>query len=88
MAFPYRRILNPFDLDENSMEAVEVAAAFARQNDGAVILLHVISAFPIPRGSMNDTTSGLPTHTISKTRPARNSKKSHASTCKASIVSF
>ena len=33
MTFPYRRILNPIDFDTNSMEAVEVAAGFARQNE-------------------------------------------------------
>jgi nucleotide-binding universal stress UspA family protein/predicted transcriptional regulator len=41
MAFPYRRILNPVDFDENSMAATETAAQFARQNDGTVFLLHV-----------------------------------------------
>ena len=66
MAFPYRRILNPIDFDENSMKAVEVAAGFARQNDGTVILLHVIPAFPIPPGPLHDTTSGLSTHTIAE----------------------
>ena len=66
MTFPYRRILNPIDFDENSMEAVEVAAEFARQNDGTVILLHVIPAFPIPRGPLDDATGGLATHTIAE----------------------
>src|SRR5580700_10112192 len=66
MTFPYRRILNPIDFDENSMEAVEVAAGFARQNDGTVILLHVIPAFPIPRGPLDDATGGLAIHTIAE----------------------
>ena len=42
MAFPYRRILNPVDFEENSIRAVEVAAGFARQNDGTVVLLYVV----------------------------------------------
>jgi universal stress protein A len=66
MAFPYRRILNPIEFDGNSMEAVEVAAGFARQNDGTVLLLHVIPAFPFPRGPLDDATGGLPTHTIAE----------------------
>jgi nucleotide-binding universal stress UspA family protein len=66
MTFPCRRILNPIDFDDNSMEAVEVAAGFARQNDGTVILLHVIPAFPITRGPLDDTTGGLPSHTIAE----------------------
>lgn len=64
MAFPYRRILNPIDLDENSIKSIEVAAEFARQNDGTVILLHVIPAFPISRCSLDNTSGGLPTSTI------------------------
>jgi nucleotide-binding universal stress UspA family protein len=66
MAFPYRRILNPVDFDENSMEAVEAASEFARQNDGTVILLHVIPAFPVPRGPLDDATGGLPTYKIAE----------------------
>jgi nucleotide-binding universal stress UspA family protein len=59
--------LNPIDFDENSMKAVEVAAGFARQNDGtAAILLHVVPLFPIPCGSLADTTSGLPTYKITE----------------------
>jgi nucleotide-binding universal stress UspA family protein len=48
------------------MKAVEVAAGFARQNDGTVILLHVIPAFPISPGQLDDETGGLPTHTIAE----------------------
>ena len=48
MAFPYRRILNPVDFEENSIRAVEVAAEFARQNDGTVILLYVVPTFVQP----------------------------------------
>lgn len=50
MAFPYRRILNPVDFEENSVRAAEVAAALARQNDGAVFLLHVFPMVPPPAG--------------------------------------
>ena len=38
-AIPYRRILTPVDFDENSLRAVEIAAEFARQNDGTVFLV-------------------------------------------------
>jgi nucleotide-binding universal stress UspA family protein len=31
-----------------------------------VILLHVIPAFPFPRGPLEDTTGGLPTHKIAE----------------------
>ena len=48
MAFPYRRILNPVDFEENSIRAVEVAAEFARQNDGTVVLLYVVPTFVQP----------------------------------------
>ena len=48
MAFPYRRILNPVDFEENSIRAVEVAAEFARQNEGTVVLLHVVPTFVQP----------------------------------------
>jgi nucleotide-binding universal stress UspA family protein/predicted transcriptional regulator len=42
MAFPYRRILNPVDFDENSINAVKMAAQFAEYNDGTVFLFHVV----------------------------------------------
>ena len=45
MAFPFKRILNPIDFDDNSMAAVELAAKLARQNDGTAFLLHVV---PLP----------------------------------------
>jgi len=50
MAFPYKRILNPIDFDENSLRAVEVAAEFARQNDGTVFLFHVVPVIVQPTG--------------------------------------
>jgi len=48
MAFPYKRILNPVDFEENSIRAVEVAAEFARQNDGTLVLLYVVPTFVQP----------------------------------------
>ena len=42
MSFPFRRILSPLDFDENSLAALEVAVQIARQNDGTVLLFHVI----------------------------------------------
>jgi nucleotide-binding universal stress UspA family protein/predicted transcriptional regulator len=50
MAFPYKRILNPIDFDENSIRAVEVAADFARANDGTVFLFHVVPMILPPAG--------------------------------------
>jgi nucleotide-binding universal stress UspA family protein len=48
MAFPYRRILNPVDFEGNSIKAVEVAAEFARQNDGTVFLTYLVPTFVQP----------------------------------------
>jgi universal stress protein A len=48
MAFPYRRILNPIDFEDNSIGAVEVAGEFAHQNDGTVFLTYVVPAFVQP----------------------------------------
>lgn len=50
MAFPYKRILNPVDFDENSIGATEVAADFARHNDGIVFLLHIVPMIMPPAG--------------------------------------
>lgn len=50
MAFPYRKILCPVDFDENSMRALDTAAGLARQNDGTVLLLHVVPLFIPPTG--------------------------------------
>jgi nucleotide-binding universal stress UspA family protein/predicted transcriptional regulator len=50
MAFPYRRILNPVDFDDNSLDAMDVAAEFARQNDGIVFALHVVPMNQNPAG--------------------------------------
>src|SRR5271157_3366916 len=50
MAFPYRRILSPVDFDENSMAALDAAVELARQNDGTVLLLHVVPLIIPPTG--------------------------------------
>ncbi len=42
MSYPFRRILSPIDFDENSLAALDVAAQIARDNDGTVLLLHVV----------------------------------------------
>jgi nucleotide-binding universal stress UspA family protein len=42
MSYPFRRILSPIDFDENSLAALEVAAQMARDNDGTVLLMHVV----------------------------------------------
>jgi CBS domain-containing protein len=51
MAFPYRRILSPIDFDDASIRAVETAADFARQNDGTVLLFHVVPMILPPAGT-------------------------------------
>jgi nucleotide-binding universal stress UspA family protein/predicted transcriptional regulator len=42
MAFPFRRILCPVALDDGSIDALEMAADVARQNDGTIFVLHVV----------------------------------------------
>ena len=42
MAFPFRRILCPVALDDSAMDALEMAADVARQNDGTIFVLHVV----------------------------------------------
>jgi acetoin utilization protein AcuB len=48
MSFPFRRILNPVDFDDNSLAALEVAAQMARENDGTVLLFHVVPMVIVP----------------------------------------
>jgi nucleotide-binding universal stress UspA family protein len=50
MAFPFRRILSPVAFDDNSMAAMDVAAEFARQNDGTIFLLYVVPMSDSPAG--------------------------------------
>jgi nucleotide-binding universal stress UspA family protein len=42
MSYPFRRILSPIDFDDNSLAALDVAAQIARDNDGMLLLLHVV----------------------------------------------
>ncbi|NOT55884.1 MAG: universal stress protein [Deltaproteobacteria bacterium] len=42
MARPFKKILCPVDFSENSLTALAYATDFARQNNGQIILLHVI----------------------------------------------
>lgn len=42
MSFPFRRILSPVDFDDGSLAALDVAARIAHQNDGTIVLLHVV----------------------------------------------
>jgi universal stress protein A len=51
MSFPFRRILVPVDFDDQSQAAVDVAVRMARQNDGLVLLLHVVPMI-IPAAGM------------------------------------
>src|SRR5271168_2993088 len=48
MSFPFKRILSPVDFDDNSLAALEVAAQVARQNDGMVLLFHVVPMMIVP----------------------------------------
>jgi len=50
MSFPFRRILSPVDFDDNSLAALEMAAQIARQNDGTVLLFHVVPMVIAPTG--------------------------------------
>jgi nucleotide-binding universal stress UspA family protein/CBS domain-containing protein len=50
MSYPFRRVLCPVDFDDSSMAALEVAAQIARQNDGSVLLFHVVPMIISPTG--------------------------------------
>lgn len=50
MSYPFRKILSPLDFDENSLAALGVAARIARDNDGGILLLHVIPMIVAPAG--------------------------------------
>jgi CBS domain-containing protein len=50
MSYPFRRILSPIDFDDNSLAALEVAGQIARDNDGMVLLLHVVPMIVAPTG--------------------------------------
>ncbi len=42
MTYPFKKILCPVDFDHNSIAALDAAAEMARQNDGALEVLHII----------------------------------------------
>jgi universal stress protein A len=42
MAFPFKKILVPVDFDQSSLEALEIAAKLARQNDGTISVMHIV----------------------------------------------
>jgi universal stress protein A len=48
MAFPYKTILCPLDFDENSLAALDHAAAIARGIGSKLILLHVVPLVLLP----------------------------------------
>lgn len=48
MSYPFRRILSTVDFDDNSLAALEVSAQIARQNDGTVLLFHVVPMMIAP----------------------------------------
>jgi nucleotide-binding universal stress UspA family protein len=50
VSYPFRRIFNPMDFDENSVAALGVAARIARDNDGSLLLFHVIPMIVAPAG--------------------------------------
>lgn len=50
MSYPFRRILCPIDFDHNSLSALDVAAQMARDNDGMVLVCHVVPMVVAPTG--------------------------------------
>lgn len=50
MSYPFKRILCPIDFDQNSLTALDVAAQMARDNDGTVLLTHVVPLVIAPTG--------------------------------------
>jgi nucleotide-binding universal stress UspA family protein/CBS domain-containing protein len=48
MSYPFKRILSPVDFEDNSLAALEVAAQIARQNDGTILLFHVVPMMIAP----------------------------------------
>ena len=50
MSYPFRRILSAVDFDDNSLAALDVAAQIARDNDGLVLLAHVVPMIIPPTG--------------------------------------
>jgi nucleotide-binding universal stress UspA family protein len=58
MAFPFKRILCPIDFDRNSLQALDVAAQIARQNDGTVFLVHVVPFVMPPPFAPSNVYSG------------------------------
>ena len=48
MAFPFRNILCPVDFDDSSMDALDLAADLARQNDSILLVLHVVPMIVAP----------------------------------------
>ena len=50
MSYPFRKILSPVDFDDNSIAAVDVAGRVAHDNDGRVLLIHVIPIIIPPPG--------------------------------------
>jgi universal stress protein A len=50
MAFPFRNILCPVDFDDNSLQALDLAANLSRQNDGMVFVLHILPMLVPPAG--------------------------------------
>ncbi len=50
MTQQFRNILCPVDFDDNSMEALDTAANFARENKGTVFVLHVVPMILAPTG--------------------------------------
>jgi nucleotide-binding universal stress UspA family protein len=51
MALTFKKILCPIDFDENSIAALDAAAAIARQSDATLEVLHVVPIVIQPGGS-------------------------------------
>jgi nucleotide-binding universal stress UspA family protein len=54
MPFAPRKVLTPIDFHDHSYAALEVAKTFAQQNDGSLILLHVVPMDEPTGGQMYD----------------------------------
>jgi len=46
----YRKIICPVDFDDSSLEALDTAARIARDNDGTLIVLHIVPVVIMPTG--------------------------------------
>ncbi len=58
MAFPFKTILVPIDLDDMSNAALEIAVKLARQNQAKMLLLYVVTLPPTAEPTLVDVFRG------------------------------